>query len=173
MKLVNNRISYGLCMFLGALLLAAAGCSSDPANVAGEYNLAVTNGDNGCSVPGFIEGATASGIRMTMTQSGSSISADFNANATALVLDAALAAHTFTGTVDGNDLDLKIVGQQHFAMGNCTWTADAEATATIDGDVLEGQIDYTARTNEGTDCGALVGCHTIQAFNGTRPPSSH
>jgi hypothetical protein len=173
MKLINNRISYVLYVSLGALLLLAAGCSSDPANVAGEYTLAVTNGDNGCNVPLFTPGDTASGIGMTMTQNGSSITADISGNATAVVLDAVLAKHTFSGTVDGNDLDLKIVGEQHFSKGNCTWTADAEATATIDGDVLEGQIDYTARTNEGSDCGDLVGCHTLQAFTGTRPPTSH
>jgi hypothetical protein len=161
-------------MFLGATLGLGAGCTSDPANVAGSYTLAVTNGKNECAFPGYIVGNSASGITATFTQTGSKISADFGGSPlAALVLDAVLNSSTFEGSVDGNDLDLQIVGSQAFSKDNCAYTFNARATATIDGDVLQGQIDYTAVTNSNPDCGTLVGCHTVQLFNGTRPPSSN
>jgi hypothetical protein len=160
--------------FLGAALAAGAGCSSDPANVAGTYTLAVTNGKNECDITPYTVGATASGIAATFTQTDSTVTADFGGSPlAAFILSAWLNSDKFEGTVDGNDLDLKITGSQPKSKGNCAYTINARATATIDGDVLVGQIDYTAATNENPDCGTLVGCHTVQDFNGTRPPSSN
>jgi hypothetical protein len=159
--------------FLGAALALGAGCSSDPANVAGTYTVAVTNGKNECEFAGYTVGDTASGISMVVKQSGSDVSADFGGTGAGVLLDLVLNDHTFEGSVDGNDLDLKITGSRALSKGNCAYTINARATGAIDGDVLTGQIDYTAATNANPDCGTLEGCHTVQNFNGTRPPSSN
>lgn len=173
MKLINVGIAYVSFVFLGATLGLGAGCTSDPANVAGSYTVAVTNGKNECEFAGYTVGDTASGIAMTVKQSGSDVSADFGGTGAGVLLDLVLADHVFEGSVDGNDLDLKIVGGRALSKGNCAYTINARATGTIDGDILQGQIDYTAATNDNPDCGTLVGCHTVQTFNGTRPPSSN
>ena len=161
-------------MFLGATLALGAGCTSDPADVEGTYTLAVTNGKNECDFMPFAVGASASGIAMNVTQTGSDVTAAFGGSPLAtLVLDVWLNDSKFVGSVDGNDLDLRITGSHAFNKGNCAYTYNARATATIDGDILQGQIDYTAATNSNPDCGTLVGCHTVQNFNGTRPPSAN
>ena len=49
----------------------------------------------------------------------------------------------------------------------------ARAVATLDGDVLQGDIAYTPNTNDSPDCGVKNDCQNLQAFNGTRPPSSN
>jgi hypothetical protein len=152
-----------------AALLGA--CSSDPADVAGNYTLAITNGDNGCQFMNWTVGNQATGITMTITQMGSDITSATVMGGAGLVLDAVLASHTFTGSVTGNDLDLKIIGSRAFTQNGCTYTVTAHATATLSGDALSGQIDYTTATNHSPDCGTLESCHSVQQFNGTRPPA--
>jgi hypothetical protein len=76
----------------------------------------------------------------------------------------------FTGTVDGDELDMQIIGNRSSTEGGCSWTLTVRSTATLDGDALSGTIDYTAVTNGHADCAAKKDCHTKQAFNGTRPP---
>ena len=172
MKLLNNRISYVSSLFLVLSLGLSAGCETETAKVAGEYTVAVTNGKNECEFINFNPGDTASGIVMSVKQSGTDVSADFGGTGAGVLLDLVLASHVFTGSVDGNDLDLKIVGARSLSKGNCAYTIDARATGEISGDILTGQIDYTAVTNDNPDCGTLTGCHTVQTFNGTRPPSN-
>src|SRR4051812_30674846 len=104
MNFITTRIVYVSFVALGLV----AGCKSDPADVAGSYTLAVTNGKNDCGFVGYTIGDKAQGIAMTVKQSGSDVSADFAATGAGVLLDLVLAAHVFNGTVDGNDLDLKI-----------------------------------------------------------------
>ena len=168
MKLLNNRIVYVSLVLLGV----AAGCSSDPVNVEGSYSVAITNGDNGCDFVGFTEGNTAQNIGITVTQAGSEAQAEVSGSIASGLLDIVLGSHTFEGTVDGADLDLKIIGGTPFTQGeNCAYTINAAVHASLDGDVLIGTIDYTAKTNENPDCGSKTTCKTTQSFNGTRPPS--
>ncbi len=172
MKLLNTRILYVSGLLILTTLGLAAGCSSDPANVAGSYTLAVKNGKNECGFINFNAGDTAQGIAMSVKQNGSDVSADFGGTGAAVLLDLVLASHVFNGTVDGNDLNLTIVGSRALSRNNCAYTINANATGTIEGDILTGTIDYTAKTNMNSDCGTLEGCHSIQTFNGTRPPSN-
>jgi hypothetical protein len=58
--------------------------------------------------------------------------------------------------------------QQHHE--DCTFTFNSEIHATIDGDVLTGEIDYLSATNGNPDCAAVASCRSLQNFNGTRPP---
>src|SRR6476661_6480744 len=110
-------------------LAFVVGCSSSPANVAGDYSVAVTNETDSCQL-GWTVGMSNTGVQVTITQSG--------ANATAVVmggggiaLDVALGTNSFTGTVDGDSMDLNAVGTAAKTMGNCTYTYDGEIVASI------------------------------------------
>lgn len=153
------------------LIPLVAGCSDDPADIEGDYSVAVTNGDNGCALDNWTEGESAQNIAVTITQDGDSASAEVG-GITGGVLDLWLGGRVFTGTVDGNDLNLTLTGDNSLSEGNCAYTFDAVLDGSIAGDVITGEIRYEAQTNGGTDCGALTGCATVQAFNGTRPPGS-
>lgn len=149
-------------------LLAACG-SSDPADVAGEYTIALTNRDNGCELANWTVGAQSTGVTVTITQEGSRATADVTGGG-GLILDAVLGASVYTGEVDGNELLLELFGTRSQMRGNCTLTFNSEIDATLAGDALAGRIDYKAATNDNPDCAAVEGCVSFQEFNGTRPP---
>ncbi len=149
-------------------LLAA--CSSDPVNVAGNYTVGVTSRDNGCNLGGWTVGQMTSGISVQITQTGGDATANVTGFGAAFGLDVLLGSHAFTGTVDGNSLDLKIMGTNAQQSGNCTFTYTGEIVATSNGDSLAGRINYTPATNGNSDCAAITGCVSFQEFNGSRPP---
>jgi hypothetical protein len=149
-------------------VLACAACGG-PANVAGDYTLALTNHDNGCNLGNWTVGDTATGVPVTITQASGNATADV-AGLGRVALDAGLGGHTFTGPVDGNDIDLELFGTRSFNQGNCTYTYNAEIFGTVSGNSLDGEIHYTAATNNNPDCTTLQGCVSIQAFSGVRPP---
>jgi len=148
-------------------LLACAACSSD--DVAGDYAVAVTNRENGCSIQNWTVGDQATGIAVTITQDGSRVTATVG-GVTGALLDLALGARAYTGNVDGNDLDLEIIGTRPMQSGNCTFTYNSEILAAADGDVLTGTIHYRGAGNGNADCASITGCDSVQEFNGTRPP---
>lgn len=150
--------------------LALAACGSDPADVAGDYSIALTNGANGCAFENWEEGSTAQNIALTVTQDGESASATVGGLAGAYV-ELVLGSRVYQGTVDGDQLHLQIFGTPSATEGNCTWTVNSTVRAELDGDVLTGTIDYTKATNGNPDCAAFEGCVTRQNFNGTRPPT--
>jgi hypothetical protein len=150
--------------------LAPLGCGGEDADVAGNYTIAVTSRQNGCELDNWMEGDTASGITATITQSGSAVTATLDGLVGAYY-NAVFGSASFTGTVDGDDLELQIIGTRSATEGNCTYTFNAILNATIDGDTLTGTIDYQAATNDQPDCAALEGCTSTQDFNGTRPPT--
>jgi hypothetical protein len=152
-----------------ALVLTLAACSSSPADVAGSYSVNVTSRDNGCSLQNWTVGQMSSNIPVTITQDGSDVTASVT-GLTGTYLDVVLGSHDFTGTIDGNDLDLTLYGTRSGTMGNCTYTYNAVLTGTLDVDTLTGQIQYQAKTNGNPDCGTLEGCASVQDFNGARPP---
>jgi hypothetical protein len=151
------------------LLGILAGCSSGTVNAQGNYTLAITNGANGCNFSGYTVGAQNTGVAVAITQQGTNASADVMGGG-GFVLDAVLGGHVFTGTVDGDALDLKLAGVKANNSGNCTYTYNGEIRATLMTDTLTGTIDYIAATNGNSDCAAIQGCKTTQDFNGTRPP---
>jgi hypothetical protein len=161
----------GTIRILVALVaLAVAACGDDPANIAGNYTVAVTNGTNGCNLMSWQDGSSTSGIGVTITQDGTDATAIVEGLVGAYLM-AGLGSRTFTGNVDGTDLDLDLIGTNPQTTGNCTFTYNALLDGSIDGDVITGTITYTAATNDQTDCAPLEGCESIQAFNGTRPPT--
>lgn len=157
-----------LACALAAAALAA--CSSSPANVAGDYTVAVTNRDNGCNLANWTVGSSASNIGVTITQSGADAQATVN-GLTGAYVSAALGSNVFVGTVDGDHLSLTLFGTRSQTMGNCTFTYNADLAADLNVDALTGTIDYTAKGNNNPDCATITGCVSRQDFNGTRPPT--
>jgi hypothetical protein len=165
-------MTYRICLLtLFCASLAACG-SDDPADVAGDYTVAITNRDNGCELTPWTVGDSASGISVTITQDAKNKdSATATVGGVAQVFLIALAGgNTFTGSVDGDHVELKAVGTIPRSTGNCTYTYNATIDGDLDGDALTGKIHYQAATNNGTDCGTKTGCESLQDFNGTRPP---
>lgn len=163
----------GLWFALGTLALSTplelSGCGGT-ANVAGNYSLAVTNQDNGCSFDNWTVGQMTNGVPLVVTQSGENATATLQGLVGAYV-QAAFGSASFTGTVDGLALALKLFGTRNITMGSCSYTVNAEVAATINGDVLTGTIEYKPATNGSPECGAIMACVSRQAFNGTRPPA--
>jgi hypothetical protein len=159
------RILAGL---FGPLLLVGCG-GGDPADVAGNFTISLTNRDNGCNLANWTVGEQASNIPVVITQDGDNATADVQAGA-GFLLDAALGSSVYTGDVDGDDLFLELFGTRAQQQGNCTFTFNSEIDASIDGDTLTGVINYRAATVGNPDCAALEGCVSFQEFNGTRPP---
>ncbi|MGE0549781.1 MAG: hypothetical protein AB7O24_20955 [Kofleriaceae bacterium] len=156
----------GLVPWVAALV----GCgSSEPANVEGMYTIAVTNRDNGCNFADWTVGESTPGIGVVINQEGADVSATLQGGV-GLFLNFALGSDTYSGTIDGNDLDLVLYGNRNATMGNCTYSYNSEIHATADGDTLEGRVDYVAVGNGNPDCASIDSCVTFQDFNGTRPP---
>jgi hypothetical protein len=152
-----------------AVALAACG-GDDPVDAAGTYTVSLTQREDGCNY-GWT-GQSNAGVEVVITQNAAAVSADVQAAAGArFALDAILGNHVFTGSVDGTHLDLLITGTTSFSMGTCDYTIDAQIDATLDGDVLSGNIFYRDKTDGASDCGALTGCTSRQELLGNRPPS--
>ncbi len=144
-------------------------CGGDPADVAGDYTLSVTKRENGCNFDNWEEGDTDSNISLVITQDGDNITGTVEGLWGAF-LNAWLGSKVYTGTVDGHALDMNIIGTHSTTEGNCTYTFNSYIDATLDGDLLEGWVEYTAATNDNSDCSAIEGCVSRHQFNGTRPP---
>ena len=149
------------------LALAACGGGSD-ANVAGNYMLGITNRDNDCNFMGYQVGAQSS-VMVAVTQDGSDVTATVSGGG-GFLLALVVGSNVYTGDVDGDDVDLEIIGDIGFTMGNCAYTYNSEIHANASGDSLDGRIEYRAVTNNNSDCGSLTGCLTFQEFAGSRPP---
>jgi hypothetical protein len=167
--------SRALLAATSSLVLATA-CGDDfsaapepPADVEGQYSVAVTNRDNGCAFESFDDGATATNIPLTVTQDGSNLSAKIG-GLTGTAFSLLVGVDTLQGQIQGNELSLAIVGTATQTQGECSFSIDVHAEATASGDALQGTLEYVPDTAEGAQCAALVGCSTYQDFAGSRPP---
>jgi hypothetical protein len=152
------------------LLASLAACGSDPVDAEGTYSVSVTNRANGCNFMGWTIDESAANIGVVVNQEGEDVNADVM-GLTRIYLDGVLGGHVFQGTVDGDELDMSITGNKTFTTGNCVdHTIDARMRATLEGDVLEGRIDYTI-VGTGSTCEPYDGCVSYQDMNGTRPPT--
>jgi hypothetical protein len=154
-------------LLLSSLLLASCG-STAPANVAGNYSLNFTNDNNGCNYANWTKGAMST-VSVAITQNGNAVQAVVQ-GVVAAYLDVTFGSHTFSGTVDGDQLSLTLQGSNGGKMGNCVYTINAQLAATASSDFLTGTINYTDATNNNSDCATLQGCQSQQTFNGSRPP---
>lgn len=156
-------------VILGVLIAALMGCASDPAQIAGDYTVGVTNRDNGCNFANWTVGNMTAGVDVKIAESGKNVTADVTGGVGA-VLDFAFGSSSFTGTIYGNELDLTLEGTRVQQTGTCTYTYNGQILATANGDTMTGRINYTPATNGNSDCTAVSGCLTYQEFNGSRPP---
>jgi hypothetical protein len=148
-------------------LLVACGGGGD-ANVAGNYTMAITNRDNGCNFNGYMVGAQNT-VGVNITQTDSKLSATVTGGG-GFLLALVVGSNIYTGSVDGNDVDLEIIGDIAMNSGNCAFTYNSEIHATADNNSMSGRIEYRAVTNNNSDCAAISGCLTFQEFAGSRPP---
>lgn len=159
-----------------ALLLLAVGLGacgdSSPVDVAGDYTIAVTNRQNGCSFNGWTTGSTASNIQLQIVQNPGSASVTGSIQGTTgILVQLLLGTNSFSGRVSGHEVEALLTGTNAFSQGACQYHIQVDLKGDLNGDVLTGTIDYTTVTNHSTACGALEGCHSLQDFNGTRPPT--
>jgi len=151
-----------------ALALCFGACGSD-VDATGDYSLSLTNRENGCNFDNWTEGESSTGVPLTITQSGSAITGEVG-GVGGVFLGLALGSNVFEGDVSGDDLDMTLFGTNSATEGNCTYTINAVFDGSLDGDVVTGEIRYTAATNDNPDCASLEGCASRQELNGTRPP---
>ncbi len=165
-----------LFLGVGALVLGCGGDDDDtppPAGgtVEGAYTISITNRENGCGFDDFSTGESTAGIGLRLEASGSEATGTVTEVGSALVLSLVLGSNVFEGTVSGSSVTLTREGTTPFSQGSCAYTLNATLTATVSGDVIQGNLRYTAATNDSSDCADLEGCVTRQEFNGTRPPT--
>ncbi len=155
--------------FASLLFACALGCSTDPANVEGNYSMNITDRDNGCNFPNWTSGNSVPNIGVTITQQGSNVTATVN-GLVGLFVAGSLGSSAYSGSIDGNELELEILGTKSMNMGNCTFTYNSRIVGTASGDAMEGRVEYRAAGNGNPDCATITGCLSYQDFNGTRPP---
>lgn len=160
-----------LAPFLLAAALAGAGCAP-PANFAGMYTLAATNGPNDCGFMSWTAGMMSSGTPVTITQAtGDSHATMVVGGVAGAYLGVLAGTATIPGTVAGASADFPAAGTTAGNMGACHYFINTDIRATLSGDTLVGTITLTPSTNHDPSCGVLETCHNTINFNGTRPPS--
>ena len=163
---MNINVTLGLASL--ALVSLASSCTSAPADVSGVWSVNLTNGANGCMVSGWTAGETAAGVPMTITQSGSTVTAEVGGPA-AVLLNVALGTSRLTGVVNGSTVDLHADGRPG-AEGACAFTSQLDITLRVTGDTLTGTTSWSYNANVSPDCGYRATCDSVQALNGARPP---
>jgi hypothetical protein len=166
---VRRARAAALCL---VSVFIGTGCGDDddePRDVAGQYTVNVTNGENGC-LTGLQMGDSYSNISLDLTQDGETVRGTFGGLLATLFLEAVLGGTDFQGTVRGNTIEMTRLGNREQTSGSCTFTVRADLQATSDDDLLEGEILYTPITNDDPNCESIKDCRAIQTFNGTRPP---
>jgi hypothetical protein len=164
---------------LGAILTTAvslAGCASDgnttsePGSVAGDYSLAFTDtSTNNCALGNWTNGASTTNVGFTVTQAGTSIAGTVNGLA-GDADDVAYGTNTYQGTLSGQSFHMSTTSRA-MAQGNCAYTLEIDMDGTFDGNTLNGTRSFHGMTNNGSDCGALNDCESIQQVSGARPPA--
>jgi hypothetical protein len=164
-----RALALGGFLVLGFLV----GCADDdPANVEGNFTVAVTNRDNGCNLGNWTVGDSSAGIPVTIAQEGENVSATVM-GLTGAGLNLGLGSNVFSGKIDENKLDLDLFGERPQMQNSCTYTYNAKILGLVDGDTIEGRVEYRAAptTPSNPDCASITGCLSFQEFNGTRPPT--
>ena len=160
--------------YLFSIVVLAACGGGDPAAVAGDYSISLTNRENGCNFQNWTVDDTATNVPVVITQGAEGEEDQATAvvnGAAGTYLDLVLGSRTYTGEVSGSHLELTLFGTRQAVQDGCSYTVNSIIDANLDGDVLEGDLLYHTQTNGSPDCGELEGCESRQEFNGTRPPT--
>ena len=140
-----------------------------PADVGGEYLVAITNGTNTCStVSGWTEGQQSTDIPVTLVQDGTMLTGEAGGLA-ALTVVLLTGENSFVGEIHGNEFSLTNYGTKASTAGNCTYTVNAVISGTVHGNSIEGTITYKPAISDNPDC-APYDCQADQAYSGSRPP---
>src|ERR1700761_1099999 len=105
-----NRL---ICLSMACGIVA--GCSSSPADVAGNYTVNVTDEADTCNLINWTQGSSTTGIPVTITQTGATMDAMITGvvgNYVATLLGGA----DFKGTVSGDSLSAILYGVNHAVM---------------------------------------------------------
>lgn len=156
-------------VLVSLLLGIASGCA--PADVAGNYSLAVTNGDNGCEVDGWTVGESSANVPAVITQDEGDVQVEVQ-GVSGTFLNLVVGSNRFAGDVAGDRVSAELIGDNSGREGECRFTWTIELDATVAGDVIEGELNWRPVTNGHPDCGMLEMCRNQQVFNGTRPPTT-
>lgn len=156
-------------IILLALVPAVVACSGSdggepPAQVAGNYTLTITDGQNGCNVQDFTTNSSQTGTMVAITQSGTSVTA--TAMHTSGLVLAFGAGDTISGWIDGQEASLTASSPR--TQGGCAYTTTATANITFKDSAMQGTILYTNAGNGSSDCGVLQQCTSTQTFTGSR-----
>ena len=147
------------------LILLCVGCGGDEGAVDanGDFIIALTSGANGCEFENWQEGATSTGIPLSIVDQGAGVTATMG-GAAVLFLDLLQGSHVFGGDLDGHTILLELTGTKQLDRNGCTHLVNSTLEAELDGDVLVGTVVYTTSP----ECPNLAGCESVQTFNGTR-----
>lgn len=156
-------------VFCASLVAACGGDGESSVEVPGDFTIAITSGANGCNFANWDEGATSTGIRMTLAEDEEAVTATVD-GLPALFLDLLQGSHVFSGDIDGGDLLLDIAGTREHDLDGCRHLVNSTLEAQLSGDVLIGTVSYTLSETAEPDCPRVVDCASVQNFNGTRPP---
>jgi hypothetical protein len=172
LEIVRLRVRVGHFVMrtipIAVALFASVACSSSsegpPAQVAGDYTLTITDGQNGCNVLNFTTNATQSGTIVTIAQNGSALSATAT-HMSGLVL-AFAAGDKIGGMIEAEEASL--ASSANLTQGGCAYTLTATTNMTFHENQMQGTTLYTASGNGSPDCGPLQNCTTTQTFTGAR-----
>lgn len=148
-------------------VILAVGCA--PADVAGNYAVNLTSGDDGCAIAGWTVGEMISGVSVIVVQDDDQTQLDVEGPA-GTILDIVVGSSLFNGQVGGNGINAALIGDNTARMGECVYTYTIDLDADVNGDFMEGQLRWHPVTNGHADCGILETCFNLQSWNGSRPP---
>ncbi len=167
---------------LGAIAGAIGACSTPTSNVNGTYDLTLTQGSDACHVGTAGEGGVTTGSTLTietrMDRHQGLIPRTLGGT-NASMLMTLVGNTTFTGTIDGDGIQMTISGEFTRMIDTCNYNLDSviTATASSDGKTLFGALDYlevssdaecTITNDAGSAITGAIACTTPLSLSGTR-----
>jgi hypothetical protein len=176
-----------LFALVGLLLtptLAISGCGGDaskgsggsggtgpaetPADIAGDYTVALVNHENTCpDVPDTWEGGMTEGVPFSIEQKGVKLTAE-TMGVSALAFIVRTGSNAFAGEIHESHFVLVDHGTKLDMYGDCSYTLDVIVEGDLDGDTITGTVTYKPVIDDSSVC-ADYDCAAVQGFSGTRP----
>jgi hypothetical protein len=166
-------------------LVATSGCGGDtssgtggsggtapaetPADIAGDYTVALTNHENTCpDVPDTWEGGMTEGVPFSIEQHGVKLTAE-TMGPSALAFIVRTGTNAFAGEIHDSHFVLTDHGTKEDMYGDCTYTLDVIVEGDLDGDTITGTVTYEPVISDSPAC-EDYDCAAVQGFAGARPP---
>lgn len=181
----RSPLLFALAGLLLTPALALSGCGGDaskgsggaggtgpaesPADLAGDYTVALVNHENTCpDVPDTWEGGMTEGVPFSIEQKGVKLTAE-TMGASALAFIVRTGSNAFAGEIHGSHFVLVDHGTKLDMYGDCSYTLDVIVEGDLDGDTISGTVTYKPVIDGSSAC-ADYDCAAVQGFSGTRPP---